>query len=247
MIKLNRSEAPAYLSDDKIVELTNEFKINGVCVWNIHHIKEPLLASSYGKCAYCECPLTTQSNYMEVEHFEDKSNNPNKVILWENLLPSCKKCNGAKGIHDVISEPIVNPYIDEPKEHLSLRLYRLRGKTQVGERTIDVIDLNNSCRLVFPRYEIGEKISDLIEVSCERFHLYKIKKDVRSRNRLIGVVESLLNECQPVADYSACTATNLLTDEKFLELIKNMKAESIWNDELELSLRTAGSVVLDCS
>ena len=37
---------------------------------------------------------------MEVEHFEDKKNNPNKVIEWENFLPSCKRCNGSKFTQD---------------------------------------------------------------------------------------------------------------------------------------------------
>ena len=69
MIKLKREQKPEYLSDEKVHELTNEFKSSKKTVWNNDFIKVPLLNSSYGKCAYCECPLTTESNYMEVEHF----------------------------------------------------------------------------------------------------------------------------------------------------------------------------------
>ncbi|EON74840.1 hypothetical protein ADIS_4703 [Lunatimonas lonarensis] len=43
-------------------------------------LKESLLELSYGKCAYCECDLKEEAKYMEVEHFEDKANNPNKVL-----------------------------------------------------------------------------------------------------------------------------------------------------------------------
>ena len=107
MIELNRVVKPSYLTDEKISELTAEFKASGKSVWNNEQIKKPLLESSHGKCAYCECDLRKESNYMEVEHFEDKNHNPDKVVIWNNLLPSCKKCNGAKGAHDVISEPII--------------------------------------------------------------------------------------------------------------------------------------------
>lgn len=47
-------------------------------VWNNEHIKSALLLSSHGKCAYCECSLTSESNYMEVEHFEDKKKQSRK-------------------------------------------------------------------------------------------------------------------------------------------------------------------------
>lgn len=182
---------------------------------------------------------------MEVEHFEDKSHNPDKVVLWENLLPSCKKCNGSKSTHDVLSEPIVNPYVDEPKEHLALRLYRLRGKTPIGKRTIDITNLNDTERLVYPRFVIGQRICELIETSNERLKTYKQKKDIRSRNRLISIIENLLKECQPTAEYSACTATFLLTDTDFQNLIQEMKFESIWNTDLEENFEFANSIVLD--
>lgn len=247
MIKLQRPPAPSYLTVEKVAELTAEFKSNGKSVWNQHHIKRPLLSSSYGKCAYCECSLETESNYMEVEHFEDKKNNPDKVVEWENLLPSCKKCNSSKGTHDVVADPIVNPYSDDPRDHLALRLYRLRGISDIGVSTIQVANLNHSDRLVFSRYKIGEKVSELIEISWERWRAYEIALDTRSRNRLLGVVEGLLNECVPQASYSASTATILLTDSSFLELIENMKKATVWSDDVEDILQRALPIVLKCA
>jgi uncharacterized protein (TIGR02646 family) len=245
MIKLDRHQKPEYLSDDKVKELTDDFKLNKTTVWNNDHIKKPLLSSSYGKCAYCECSLTAESNYMEVEHFEDKKNNPDKVVLWENLLPSCKRCNGSKSTHDVLAKPIVNPYDEDPREHIALRLYRLRGKTEKGNRTIDITNLNHSERLVMSRFKIGEKIHELVETSWDRYFIYVVKKDTRSKNRVIGIVEGLLKECQPKADYAASTATILLTDSKFVDLIKSMKAEVIWTQKLERYFQSALPVVLD--
>ncbi len=247
MIKLYRTKSPDFLTNEKVISLTNEFKNSGKSVWNHVHIKTSLLSSSNGKCAYCECSLEKESNYMEVEHFEDKKNYPDKVVLWENLLPSCKKCNGAKSTHDVLSDPIVNPYVEDPREHIALRLYRLRGITQKGTATIEVVDLNNSDRQVFSRFRIGEKVSELIDISCERFCIYTNKKDIKSRNRLLVVVQALLAECQPKSDYAACTATIVLTDTRFLELIKCMKEEFIWNDQLEESLKYSLPIVLNCA
>lgn len=247
MIKLTREDKPAFLSDEKVLELTNKFKSTKSPVWNTDYIKVPLLKSSYGKCAYCECPLTSESNYMEVEHYEDKKHNEDKVVRWENLLPSCKKCNGSKGTHNVIKEPIINPYIDNPKEHLSMRLYRFRGKTNKGNNTIEVTNLNHSSRLVLSRFEIGEKIDELIDTAWERYSNFDEKRDTRSRNRLIKIIEGLLEECQPKSDYSASTATNLLTDPKFIELVSVMKAKNIWTEDLEELINSGSTLVLDCA
>ena len=246
MIKLERTPQPSYLTHEKIKELTEEYKSTGKSVWNNRNIKDPLLNSSYGKCAYCECDLKTSSNYMEVEHFEDKSHNPGKVVVWENLLPSCKKCNGSKGTHDVCAEPIVNPYDDNPKEHFILRLYRLRGKTEKANNTICVTDLNNSKRLVMSRFEIGEKLDDLLDVSLERFKAYQLKKDTKTLNKLVGTIEGMLLECQAESAYSATTATILLTDLKFNNLVDALKIEKVWKSELENYYCAAQLLVLDC-
>lgn len=246
MIKLTRKNKPTYLSDEKVLELTNKFKSTKSSVWNNDYIKVPLLESSHGKCAYCECPLTSESNYMEVEHFEDKKYNEDKVVLWENLLPSCKKCNGFKGNHNVIQEPIINPYVDEPKAHLCMRSYRFRGKTDKGKKTIVVTNLNHRSRLVLSRFEIGEKIDELVDTAWERYGIFSERKDTSSRNRLINIVEGLLEECQPNADYAASTATNLLTDSKFLELASLMRIKDLWTDDLENLMNVGFMLVLDC-
>ena len=247
MIKLKRATTPIYLTPEKVTELTEKFKSTGKSVWNDDSIKVPLLSSGNGKCAYCECPLTTESNYMEVEHFEDKHGSPDKVVLWENLLPSCKKCNGAKGTHDVLAEPIVNPFVDDPKDHIALRLYRMKGKTMRGKTTIEVTNLNHSDRLVFSRFKIGEKVSDLIDTAWERFEKFQVGRLTRTRNLLVNVVEGLLQECQPTAAYSASTATILLTDVRFNELVVVMKGELIWSDTLENLLNQAKDLALECS
>lgn len=247
MIKLKRAAPPTYLTPEKVAELTEMFKLTGKSVWNNDNIKEPLLLSGNNKCAYCECSLIIESNYMEVEHFEDKHGSPEKVVLWDNLLPSCKKCNGAKGTHNVITDPIINPYVDDPRDHVSLRLYRMKGKTLKGENTIGVTNLNNSDRLVYSRFRIGEKVSEMIDIAWERFEKFQADKQTRTKNNLVNVVEGLLGECQPKAAYSASTATILLTDARFNELVVIMKGASVWTDTLDNLLNQAMDLVLDCS
>ncbi len=247
MIKLDRFPKPHFLTDEKVDELVEEFKNNGTAVWNTDHIKEPLLNSSYGKCSYCECDLTEESKYMEVEHFEDKKHNPDKVVIWENLLPSCKKCNGSKSTHDVVAEPILNPYIQDPKEHLAIRLFRMRGLTQIGIDSIDVVGLNNQERLVLKRFEIGSQIADSIEIAWERHSTYKSNGRTQSKNRLINLVEGILLESQPKAIYAATTATVVLTDTSFCELITAMKSDDIWNENLEVLLTKAQTLILQCA
>ncbi|RAS52296.1 uncharacterized protein (TIGR02646 family) [Vibrio diazotrophicus] len=247
MIKLERLPKPGFLNDKKIEELVEEFKKSGSSVWNTDQIKEPLLSSSYGKCSYCECDLTEESKYMEVEHFEDKKHNPDKVVAWENLLPSCKKCNGSKSTHDVISDPILNPYVQDPREHLAIRLFRMRGLTQIGKNSIDVIGLNNQERLVLKRFEIGSQVADSIEVAWERYHTFKSNERTQSKNRLISLIEGILLECQPKAIYAATTATVVLTDSSFLALIATMKIDGLWSEDLENLHITAQSLTLQCA
>ncbi|MDN5100271.1 HNH endonuclease [Aliarcobacter butzleri] len=235
MIKLERADKPSFLTDEKVQELTDKFKLDGTSVWNIDELKEVLLDSSYGKCAYCESNLTEESKYMEVEHFEDKKNNPEKVILWENLLPSCKKCNGKKSTHDVITEPIINPYEDIPKEHIKLKNYRFSeiDNSPKGKNSIEVLDLNNYERLIFPRFKIGNKLQEITLLAKEKLNNYLENKSVRNKNKIVGVIEEILKECQCNSIYSATTSTILLNDENFNEIMLKMKEESIWDSDIE--------------
>lgn len=248
MIKLNKPVAPDYLDDETVVRLTESFKVTGKNVWNHDDIKSALLLSSSSKCAYCECKLNAESNYMEVEHFEDKSSNPDKVVLWDNLLPSCKRCNGAKGTHNVSLEPIVNPFVNEPKSHLGFKLYRLTNKTNVGKNTIDALNLNHSERAVIKRFEIGEQVLSSINDAHDRYHAWSVGgQTTRSKNILVGGVEGLLLECQPCSSYSATAATVLHNELRYVQLVELLKIEGHWNDVLNELHHVSLGLVLECS
>lgn len=244
MIKLNRAARPSYLTEQMTKKLTLTFKTTGESVWNDERLKEPLRLSSYGKCAYCECSIIEESKYMEVEHFKDKHSYPDDVVQWDNLLPSCKRCNGIKGIHDVIDTPIINPYLDHPRDHIYYKDYRLKGKTEKGIDTIEAIGLNNYERIAIKRFEIGHAILDSISQCEDKIIEYETTKKTRTLNKISRFMERILNECQPSAIYAATTATIALNNETFFEVVDRMKSIKAWTVECEKLFSAAKLIIL---
>lgn len=239
MIKLSKTPAPPFLNAPEVARLTDEFISTGSSVWNFEDLKKALLESSHYKCAYCESSLNREGKYMEVDHYKCKELYPSDVMDWSNLIPSCKRCNGSKGTHDVVAEPIVNPYTEDPKNHLSFYLYRLQPKTDVGFNTIEATNLNDHQRAVQARFEIGESINKSLESAIDKLTLYESNKTTIRKNKLCRHVEGLLKECQRESPYSATTATVLHTNAVYAELKARMESNSIWSDELqELHLKS---------
>jgi len=244
MIKLSRVSRPTYLTDQVVADLTAKFKLTGESVWNDERLKAPLRGSSYGKCAYCECSVTEESKYMEVEHFKDKSSYPDDVIVWENLLPSCKRCNGIKGGHDVLEAPIINPYEDIPRDHVVYKNYRLKGITDKGVDTIEAVGLNGYERVALKRFEIGNAVLESLDECALKLSEYEDKKTTRSRNRVSRFMEDILSECQPSATYAATTASIAVHSEVFLDLMPRMKSVGAWSQECEMLYLIAVSIAL---
>ncbi|CAI8764407.1 hypothetical protein EMIT0P44_180031 [Pseudomonas sp. IT-P44] len=169
---------------------------------------------------------------MEVEHFLDKDTFPDQVVIWPNLLPSCKRCNGSKSGHNVVTDPIVNPYTTNPRDHFEFRLYRLRPKTNIGIESLDVLDLNNSSRAVMVRFEIGERLHETLSKARERLETYLNNLSTRSRNRLIGSVKGVLKECQSESEYAATSATILHSDLEYKHVKIELQRLGLWDQEL---------------
>lgn len=247
MIKLERPPCPTFLTPAKAKELTDKFKDDGSSVWSAEEIKTPLLASSSNKCAYCECGVNEESKYMEVEHFKDKDSYPDDVVSWINLLPSCKRCNGTKGTHDVLSTPIINPYDVVPSQHLGFRAYRFRPLTSLGKDTVDALDLNNSLRVVLTRFKVGEDLLEELEVVSDRWDAWVTKGTTRARNALIRGVDALLQSCQPTEPYAATAATVLHQDERYRDLRTDLMSHGLWTAELENSHLRSLALRLPCT
>lgn len=247
MIKLNRKLTPLYLSPHNVDILTNEYKGSGKSVWLHKEIKWGLLELSNKKCSYCECELNEESKYMEVEHFEDKDNNPDKVVVWDNLLPSCKRCNVAKGTHDVIKEPIVNPFVLDPREHFSFHFYRLKGITQEGKSSEDVLDLNNYEKVLKKRFDIGNAIQESLIEIIDKITCYEISSSTRTKNRIISQFKGVLRECIPESSYSATAATILHLDNNYPYIIGKLKDLKLWDEECDELNNKSLECVLKCA
>jgi HNH endonuclease len=123
MILLKRVNRPAKLTPAREAKLTATYLAKGKAVWKQAGIPKALMKMGRGKCCYCECKLGEESKYLVVEHFENKSKYPHLVVDWENLMPSCKRCNGRKGDLDVEATPIIFPREERPSLHLNLTVY----------------------------------------------------------------------------------------------------------------------------
>lgn len=234
MIKLNRNPKPNQLTDQTVAVLVNEFKLKGSNVWSQPYIKMALLELSKEKCCYCECNIKEESKYMEVEHFLPKKYYPNLVVDWDNLLPSCKRCNVNKGEHDPNTEYIINPCKDDPKVHIAMKNYRLKSKDQIGRNTIDILYLNDTERLVVSRFMIGNNVQESLEKISENLNDYYqgINKSTRRKNMVINGLKSLLRQGLPQKDYAATVATVILNDENYIWCNSILKELDFWDDEL---------------
>lgn len=235
MIKLERGVCPKELTTEVCEELTKLYLENrDKDVWNSPKIKKPLkdalLEMSHGKCVYCECMLNIESKDVTIDHFLAKSTNPNEVVNWENLFPSCLRCNREKGAYE---GKIVNPCKDNPQDYLALdskSRYRLRGidSAGIGKNTIVSINLNDIGRVMVPRMteweNIHEKLAEILE------DLEKNGYQSRYKNR----VEVLMRECMPGSSYAAVKATNMLDDDCYKRIKKFLIAEGKWNRKLEM-------------
>ncbi len=236
MIKLERPERPAKLTDSEINNLTLKYKNQNIPVWNRTYIKNSLLKMSNYKCCYCETKLNEESKYLTIDHFHPKNKYPNEVISWENLLPACANCNSKKGNHDTIVTPIINPTVNNPKDYLYFYsgFYYSKNNNILGENTIDVLDLNNIDLLVLPRYKIVVSIVDELSRLDSYIDEY-IPNDsnVIRRNKIISSITQILKQALPDKEYSALVATTVLECPSYCKIKDKLKKYNLWSDELQ--------------
>ncbi|MCA1042900.1 HNH endonuclease [Bacillus toyonensis] len=245
MIHITRTNCPSKLINEK-TKLTQEFINNGSSVWGKSYIKSALLEMSHNKCAYCECKLDEESKYIEVEHFLPKNVYPQLVVDWNNLLPSCKRCNGKKGTHDSQQESIIDPTVDIPNNHIKMFNYLIKGKDMKGKTTVDVLHLNQLDRLVQPRMLIGTATIETVEILLEMAENFCLGNNTTTRikRRIVNGTSQLLVEAQPHSQYSATVASVLFTNEDFFKLKKIMIKCELWDTEHQDLLSSAEENIL---
>lgn len=85
--------------------------------WRHHQIKDSVSKETSDRCAYCDSEMKSV-HFGHIEHIVPRSAVPEKVVEWENLTLACEQCNNAKSDYYSQVAPIINPYLDEPSEHL---------------------------------------------------------------------------------------------------------------------------------
>lgn len=236
MIQLQTVERPTELTDELVKKLTekyNQATDKKPTVWKKEYITEALLRMSFDKCCFCECKVDEEGKYPEVEHFHPKSLYPDEVIVWENLLPICSRCNKKKSNHDAKQDLIIHPIRNAPKEHLKLKNFRLHGVTQLGKKTIAVVYLNDRKRLVDKRYDIGTRLSEALEKLLKYIQKSDILNVVEERNEAAGTLESLMLEGTKEYEYSATAATIILNDPNYSEIKDLFKDCDLWFPEFK--------------
>lgn len=238
MIKLQRGVRPKYLTDKKVEELTKTYKASQKSVWNKIQIKKPLSESSSEKCAYCESDLSAPSTYMEVEHFLPKSKHEDLVVVWDNLLPSCKRCNGTKNDEDILKNPIINPYDRDPRKHFQFDYFYIFGSTQLGVNTENTLNLNDET-LFLKRCQVGGTArTNLVQIFREYNELTELSINNRKPFRAV------LLAAQPDRAYSAFVATAIHTSKEYPLLKKRLIDEGLWTQELSDLDKVSSKLVL---
>lgn len=243
MIKLNLPQEPPELTAQK-ARLTAEYREKKKAVWSEgavgETLKRVLCEMTHNKCAYSEAPLETNGSVKHIEHFYPKSIYPERVVEWGNLLPTCATCNAGKGKLDVGKTPIVNPLRDDPKDFLYVEGFRYRACDQkgVGQRTIDVLRLNNLAQFGVPRFKAAQYIVEEIERVLRQ-------ADAIADYLLRGEVLQLMEEAGPSHPYSAVIATHLLYEDDGLAKLETLLRErGAWDEHLEAAKQTLLSVAM---
>lgn len=240
MIKLELPVKPDRLTLEFQTAKTQEFLDTGKQVWNIDWLKEAVFNMAFGKCCYSEVKLGEESKNMEIEHFYPKSLYQDEVMSWGNLLPSLKKCNGKKRTLDTKNEPIINPFINNPKDFFYIKACRYYAKDAnriVAKRSIDKLDLNDRITFVNPRLDIFNGITnELVDRKID----FDIFQDILIP---IGRIKRLMQTGNRKKEYSALVSTLILSDENYIAIEKLLIEKELWDAEFE----TLKSELIFCS
>lgn len=168
-------------------------------------LKKSLDVAFYGKCGYCESKiespeLGTVDRYRPNNGVRDKSEFYQDLYWWltfewDNLIYCCKECNQYKGNYFPIKgsralnekdeyenehRMLLNPYIDEPGNHLNYfysDLGHIDALTDEGNQTIELLRLNRT-NLIEGRKKARKEIIDVVEslITGDQIKNYTFRK-----------------------------------------------------------------------
>jgi hypothetical protein len=161
--------------------------------------KDALRKSTSGKCMYCESKVEHIS-YAHVEHIKPKKKFPELEFEWDNLGFSCQVFNTNKGTQYDESTPFINPYNENPQEHIVFLGFFIFAKqgSERGEYTIKEIGLNRPY-LVDRRKDKIEEINKMIKFACRTTNeslrnqaIAEVKKEAEKDKEFSAMIKNVL-------------------------------------------------------
>jgi uncharacterized protein (TIGR02646 family) len=128
-------------------------------------VKASLRDETAEKCAYCEAKYGSTS-YGDIEHVLPRSNDPERLLQYENLTIACQICNIQKGVYESPNMPLIDPYEEDPTTRivaLGAHIFPIPG-TDDDERaanTLAAFKLNERLSLVDDRAKVMAEIVSL--------------------------------------------------------------------------------------
>lgn len=195
-----------------------------VGVYGHEDVRQILKSAQRWKCCFCESKIEDVS-YGEVEHFRPKAawrqskdaklKRPGYYWLaytWDNLLWSCKMCNGSykknlfpledPAVRNCVGRTVANetpllidPSACNPRDHIRFKLDKAVGITGVGRVTIDSLGLNRE-KLVESR---RERLQYLVAV----WENIEMARDLGRENNVTSGLRTLERAVLPQAPYSS--------------------------------------------
>lgn len=184
--------------------------------WQHSKIKQQLMLETEGRCAYCDTSMLAVS-FGDIEHILPREHRPELVVTWGNLTLACQRCNGSKKAYYSETLPLLNPYKDDPREHLTFlgELVFVRHGSERGKVTILKLKLGRQ-QLNASRRRRLEEVSMLLiawsqageELRDEMAEM--IRENVLAGDHLLTVLPLLEENHFDTADLESMAISGLL-------------------------------------
>lgn len=158
-------------------------------------VKSALRAEARDKCIYCETKVATG----ETDHILPVKERPDLICEWNNLGLCCRECNGAKGSYYGPTEPLINPFVQDPQDHLLFFGPVVLHRDDMGLRTRMRLDLS--------RPDLVERRSAKLESLMPLIDRWRAQPAGETKTLLWNLVE---REASPESEYSALVRSYLL-------------------------------------
>lgn len=193
MFKIHRSETPTKLS--KINKIFNKeieqfatiedkynyfkmVKTQKLYKYNTTETKEIFKQMNYCRCSICTQYISVFDKSMTVEHIQLKSQRPDLIFEWSNLLCCCRVCNTNRSTNAYDPNLYIDPTIDESPE----RYFKIKPDGTITPEDGITNDDINRANYMINIYKLNEK-----SLKTERKHYYEslLKEEEENKERLL--------------------------------------------------------------